>query len=432
MSPAIARKLLEKFLESKVGVGNREAPSVRAKLPVITRIFNCQITWGKIESNPPVAFSVSPGTGNQPAKSVMKHTLEDLVRGRRPSSVCKGWGGGDVWAGMINCFLMAVVMGAGSACGQVVMVPERMMGDFKKVAAENAALELVGYGDKADALAKIGRAEAYIGGPDEELLAAAGKLRWVHITSAGIEKFTGLEKLREGSIAVTNLKIYQGPEIADHAFALLLGLTRNMAAFFQAQEEGVWERREGMPMIELHGKKMLVIGYGGIGQLVAERARAFGMEVRAIDTNDIPLTRTLDGSGKPDELDEFLKDADVVVSCVPITKETEGMIGKEQFAAMKNGAYLINVSRGKVVDTGAMIEALRGGKLAGVGLDVVEPEPLPADSPLWGMKNVLITPHVAGVSDGRSGRATALIGENMVRFSEGRELKNLVSVESGY
>src|SRR5690606_27024466 len=192
-----------------------------------------------------------------------------------------------------------------------------------------------------------------------------------------------------------------GPEIADHAFALLLHLTRNIAAYRKAQDEKSWTGAANapMPLIELRGRTMLVIGYGGIGTQVAERAAAFGMTVLAVDEKDVPLTRTLTYCGKPDELHTLLPKADVVVNCVPHTPASEGMLNAESFAAMKKGTYFINVSRGKVVDTAALVAALREGKLAGAGLDVVDPEPLPADSPLWQMPNVIITPHVAGVSD---------------------------------
>lgn len=316
---------------------------------------------------------------------------------------------------------------------QVVLLPEGMKGDYAAVAEANPSLQLIGYANAKDALGKIGGAEAFIGSPDEALMEAGTKLKWVHIFSAGIDRYAELPKLRDDSIAITSLKIDQGPEIADHAFALLLGLTRNMAASQRAQEAGEWKKASGgLPMTELRGKNMLVIGYGGIGVQVAERAHAFGMKVFAINNSDLPLSGTLEGSGKPDELDEFLATADVVVSCVPETPQTIGMIGAAQFGKMKPGSYLINVSRGKVVDTAALVKALEGGKIAGAGLDVVDPEPLPKDHPLWKMKNVIITPHVAGISEARPERQKALISSNLERFSKGLPLKNAASGRKGY
>ena len=334
---------------------------------------------------------------------------------------------------MKTSFLLSLALAA-QCCAQTVLMPEGMTAGFADVLKENPTLKLIGYTDGKDALAKIPDADAYIGGPDAELLEAAGKLKWVHIFSAGIEKFTSLAELKDGSITVTNLKIYQGPEIADHAFALLLGLTRNMPAYTRAQDDSAWNKNGGtaLPLVELRGKRMLVVGYGGIGVQVAERARAFGMEVYAIDKNDIPLTLTLNGSGKPDELNAFFESADVIVSCVPLTPETDGMIGAEQFSKMKKGAYFINVSRGKVVDTDALVKALEDGKLTGAGLDVVDPEPLPSESPLWKIPNLIITPHVAGVSDARTKRQDKLIADNLKRFAQGQELRNQVSVKQGY
>ncbi len=318
------------------------------------------------------------------------------------------------------------------AQAQVILMPEGMIGSYADTAAANPSLKLTGYLDAKEALEKIGEAEGYLGTPSEALMNAGVKLRWVHIFSAGIDKFAGLPKIKDDSIAITSLKIDQGPEIADHAFALLLGLTRNMAAFQRSQDAGEWKRAGGLPMTELRDKNMLVIGYGGIGVQVAERAHAFGMDVYAINQNDIPLTGTLKGSGKPDELDEFLATADVVVSCVPETPQTIGMIGAAQFGKMKPGAYLINVSRGKVVDTAALVDALNTKKIAGAGLDVVDPEPLPKDHPLWKMKNVIITPHAAGFSEAKPERQKALISSNLERFSKGLPLKNAVSGRKGY
>ncbi len=318
--------------------------------------------------------------------------------------------------------------------GQIVLIPSGMKKDVEAVALANPSLKPVFYDNSKDALEKVPTAEAYIGGPDEALMTAGTKLRWVHIFSAGIENYRDLPGFADGRVTMTSLKIYQGPEIADHAFALLLHLTRNIGAYQQAQAEGEWTKtaKPVMPLTELRGRTMLVIGYGGIGTQVAERAKAFGMTVNAIDLKDIPLTVTLEKTGKPDELQAMLPEADVVVNCLPITPATEGMIGPDEFAKMKQGTYFINVSRGKVVNTAALIKALEEKRLAGAGLDVVDIEPLPKDSPLWKMPNVIITPHIAGVSDARTGRQNKLIMENLSRFARALPLKNLVDPVKGF
>lgn len=317
---------------------------------------------------------------------------------------------------------------------QSVLAPEWMKQDAASLSKQHPTLKFDFYRNLGDAAEKAKDAEAFIGTPDEAVMKAGEKLRWVHIYSAGIEKYTHLPRFKDGKITITNLKIYQGPEIADHAFALLLHLTRNMAEYQQAQEEGTWPKSGPtvMPLTELRGRTMLVIGFGGIGTQVAERARAFGMKVIAIDEKDIPLTQTLEYCGRPDELNELLPKADVVVNCVPHTPASEHMIGSTQFAAMKDGTYFINVSRGKVVDTAALVKALESKKLAGAGLDVVDPEPLPADSPLRKMKNVIITPHIAGVSGDRPTRQNELIRDNLGRFARGLPLKNATDPARGY
>lgn len=334
---------------------------------------------------------------------------------------------------MKQAFVLACLL-QGAATAQSVLAPEWLKSDATKLAAEYPTLKFDFYKNLDDAADKVTEAEAFIGTPDEAVMKAGEKLRWVHIYSAGIEKYLHLPRFKDGGITITNLKIYQGPEIADHAFALLLHLTRNIAEYQKAQEEGTWPKSgaTALPLVELRGRTMLVVGYGGIGTQVAERARAFGMKVIAVDEKDIPLTQTLDYCGKPDELNELLPKADVVVNCVPHTPASEHMIGSSQFAAMKEGAYFINVSRGKVVDTAALVKALQDKKLAGAGLDVVDPEPLPADSPLRTMRNVILTPHIAGVSGDRTTRQNELIRDNLGRFARGLPLKNATDTTKGY
>ena len=265
----------------------------------------------------------------------------------------------------------------------------------------------------------------------ENFLTADSKLRWIQSNSAGVEGFLSIPDLRDSDIVLTNAKIIQGPEIADHAFALLLNFTRNIKAFNAQMPEG-WNTNRALPMIELRGKTALVIGLGGIGTQIAQRAAAFGMTVIAVDPKDIPIHRDVAYVGKPDELDDLLPRADVVFSSVPHTPATEGLIGARQFELMKQDVYFINISRGKIVDTDALVAALTSGKVRAAGLDVTDPEPLPSDHPLWTMSNVTITPHLATISDRLEERRMQLLRDNITRFATGRPLRNVIDKQAGY
>ncbi len=177
---------------------------------------------------------------------------------------------------------------------------------------------------------------------------------------------------------------------------------------------------------------MLVVGLGGIGTQIAQRASAFGMRVLAVDPKDMPFTRDVEYVGKPDELSDLLPQADVVISSVPHTSQSEGMFGKKQFALMKDGVYFINISRGKIVQLDALVAALKSGKVRAAGLDVTDPEPLPKDHPLWKMDNVIITPHIATVSDKVNDRRVKLMRDNIARFVSGRQLLNVINKRRQY
>jgi len=301
--------------------------------------------------------------------------------------------------------------------------------------ADHPRLEVLAVTGADDLREKASRCQAivglYGGLATAEVFATPG-LRWVQVSSAGVERFVGISTLTESDIVLTNAKIIQGPEIADHAFALLLNLTRDLKLYNELMARGFDRQTHRLPIIELRGKTALVIGLGGIGTQIAQRAAAFGMRVLGVDAKDIPLHRDVEYVGKPDELDALLPEADVVFSSVPITDESRGMLGAPQFALMKDGVYLINVSRGAVVDTEALVAALHSGKVRAAGLDVTEPEPLPPGHPLWSMPNVTITPHVATLSDQLEERRLDLFRDNVIRFVEGRPLRNVVDKAKGY
>ncbi|MDX1384452.1 MAG: D-2-hydroxyacid dehydrogenase, partial [Thermoanaerobaculia bacterium] len=262
---------------------------------------------------------------------------------------------------------------------------------------ELAGLDMVTYTSFDDLLAKVGDCHGIVGafgGDMDRVLQAGPKLRWIQTLSAGVETVLRFDLLVASDVVLTNAKIIQGPEIADHAMGLLLNFTRDLKGYNEKMKEG-WNTESRLPIIELRGKTALIIDLGGIGTQIAQRAAAFGMRVLAVDPKDIPLSRDVAYIGKPDELDELLPEADVVFSSVPHTPASRKMLGPEQFALMKDGVYVINVSRGPIIDTDALVAALESGKVRAAGLDVTDPEPLPPDHPLWSMPNVTITPHIA-------------------------------------
>jgi phosphoglycerate dehydrogenase-like enzyme len=214
---------------------------------------------------------------------------------------------------------------------------------------------------------------------------------------------------------------------------MLLVLTRDLKYYVDPANRGTWNRRgSGTTPVALQGRTLLVVGLGGIGSEVARRGKGFGMHVVATRRSDVPPPPYVDHQAKPDALMTLLPEADVVALCVPLTDETEGMIAAEQLGAMKPDAYLVNVGRGRLVDTDALVGALEAGHLAGVCLDVTDPEPLPPDHPLWRFDNVVITPHMSGRSALTMERWQKLYRENLRRFAAGEPLLNVVDKQAGY
>ncbi len=287
--------------------------------------------------------------------------------------------------------------------------------------------------DRDSIMREVSDADAIIGTVSAELVRAGKRLKWVQVPSAGVERYLHLAPpdLRDSDIVLTNCKIIQGPEIADHAFALLLATTRRIPRYLSLQRQQTW-RRETSGLVELNGKTAVVIGVGGIGSQIAVRAKAFGMRVVGVDPKDLPYAPYLDRVVKPDRLDEVLPEADVVFMAAPHTPETHKMMGPRQFELMKRDSYFIAVSRGKTYDMNALVRALDSQHLAGAGVDVTDPEPLPSGHPLWKFSNVVITPHVAGRSDRIGRRRLDLFKENLRRFVRGEPLLNVVDKQKGY
>lgn len=295
-------------------------------------------------------------------------------------------------------------------------------------------VELVPLESDSDLAATMRGADAVIGVCSEEVVAQAAELRWVQVFSAGVENCVSVPSMVGRGILLTNMQRVAGPVMAEHVFALLLGLTRNVPYWVDAQREAQWRRSEAgrASMASLRGKTMLVAGLGGIGTEVARLGHAFGMEVIATRASARDGPDFVKYVGLPHELLTLAKRADVAVNTVPLTPETRGIFDAGFFAALPPGALFINVGRGASVDTPALLAALESGRLAGAGLDVTDPEPLPADHPLWHRKDVIITPHVSAGSDAGREDRWLIARENLRRYVEGEPLLSVVNLERGY
>ncbi len=289
------------------------------------------------------------------------------------------------------------------------------------------------FASRDDAMKEIADADALIGTPTREQILAGKKLKWVQINSAGAENVLTIPELKNSPIVLTNMKIVQGIEIADHALALLLALSRRLDITMANKATETWPSLANYgPPLELQGKTAVVVGVGGIGTQIAIRAKAFGMTVIGVDPKDMPYTPFLDRTVWPDRLETVLPEADVVFISAPHTGRTNKMLQAPQFAKMKKGAIFICVSRGKIYDAMALSEALKSGHIAAAGLDVTDPEPLPKGHPLWKQDRVIITPHIAGRSDGEGPRYFEIYKDNLIRFARGEPLRHQVDKQAGY
>lgn len=266
----------------------------------------------------------------------------------------------------------------------------------------------------------------------EEAIQNARNLKWIHRGAAGVEDLI-TPSLRDSDIILTNSSGVHATNIAEHVLACMLAFARRLPKLLTMQRDHRWEGRKVIGVFELTGQKVLLVGLGEIGQAVATRANALGMDTIGVRRNP-NLTRPdgVDTMMSIDRLHEALSGAHHVVNSLPFTRTTKGMFDEAAFEAMRDGAYFYNVGRGRTVDTQALVRALERGKLAGAGLDVTDPEPLPEDSPLWDMPNVIITGHTAGKTPNMWPRVFKLVENNLRRYEAGDPMINVVDLESGY
>lgn len=296
-------------------------------------------------------------------------------------------------------------------------------------------VELVAVTSEAEALAAMSGADALLGFCSSALLAAADTLHWIQVYWAGVEDCVALEAMQGGGYLLTNAQHIGSPALAETSIALMMALVRGLDLYYQNQLKGQWVRDIGSPpgtFMELEGRTMLVVGLGGIGTQVAKRAHGLGMRVIATRGSRREGPDYVDYVGLAHELHDLAPQADVVVNAAPLTDETHGMFNKAFFDLMKPTAFFISVGRGASTVTDDLVAALENGDIAGAGLDVTDPEPLPEGHPLWTAPRVIITPHTAGRGDGGRERRFLLVRENLRRYVAGEPMLSVVDVARGY
>jgi phosphoglycerate dehydrogenase-like enzyme len=283
------------------------------------------------------------------------------------------------------------------------------------------------YATPEEALPDIETADAAYGTVPPELFSRAKKLRWICASRAGLGSAYFHDALVNSDVVVTGMHGSYNDHLSTHAIAFLLAFARRFDHYLPQHR---WQRGPGM--IDLPTQTVLIVGVGGSGSEASKQCAAFGMRVLGIDPRVKQAPAGMAELSTPDRLEDRLGEADFVILTTPETPNTLGMFNARLFSRMKRGAYFINIARGRCVVTKDLITALQSGQLAGAGLDVVDPEPLPASSPLWGMPNVLITPHVAILGTPYRQKWEAILIENCRRFAAGQTLLNTVDKRQWY
>jgi len=306
--------------------------------------------------------------------------------------------------------------------GELLERLESIIGDEHTYIAPGSREELIEEGKDAD---------IFYGYCSEDLFPHFPNIKWIQSSSAGMDRHM-YPALRESDVLLTNAAGLYGTHVADQAFALLLGLARGIHESVRNQDKHQWGGARTMPMIEIDGFKIGIVGMGGIGMQMAKRAKGFDMYVIGVDAYRTDKPDNVDELVSMDQLSNVMSQVDVVMIACPLTEETRGLINKDNLSVMQPTAFFINIARGPIVNEPDLIEILEAGKIAAAGLDVTEVEPLQEDSPLWDFSNVIISPHSAGGSQHRARRITEFFLDNLERYLNGEELKNVVNKQLGF
>jgi phosphoglycerate dehydrogenase-like enzyme len=306
-------------------------------------------------------------------------------------------------------------------------IPEEFQ---KEIRALSSGVELKICESAEEFHREVADTQVIYGGFSVEDLKAARQLKWIQYTAAGVEHILSPE-LVQSPIVLTNMQRIYTPAISETAIGLMLALAHGINRYAIQTKDHVWKQQEGL--YDISGMTLGLVGLGGMGTDTAYRAHyGFGMKILAVDPKPLPKPAFVAELHSVDWLPKMVPQVDILMSAAPHTHVSEGMFNESIFRAMKPSALFINTSRGKLVDTPALVRALKEGWIAGAGLDVAYKEPLPADEPLWSAGNVIITCHTSGWTPRTTGRQMALFTENIRRYLNGLPLLNVVDKVRGY
>jgi phosphoglycerate dehydrogenase-like enzyme len=303
----------------------------------------------------------------------------------------------------------------------------------RRLSSSVPGMKLILAEDVEAAAAAIVTADAAFGTLPADLLAKAQRLRWLQAPQAAPPAGYYYSELVSHPLTVTNFREIYNDHISAHILAFVLAFARGLHVYIPQQQRREWKKPgEDKGVVPLPGATALIVGLGGIGAETARLLSAFGMRVLAVDARRAQKPEQVTELHPPEGLDRLLPQADFVILTVPHTPATEGFFNTTKFQLMKRSAFFINIGRGMTTKLDDLVAALKGGEIAGAALDVYEQEPLPAEHPLWGMPNVLLTPHMAGYGPHLNERRLQIIQDNCRAFANGEPLRNVVDKASWF
>ncbi|RCW54625.1 MULTISPECIES: D-2-hydroxyacid dehydrogenase [Halanaerobium] len=281
-----------------------------------------------------------------------------------------------------------------------------------------------------DYLPLLKEAEIVFGWPKTDLVKKAENLKWLHLPSAGVDRYANQEIYQKNDVLLTNSSGVYGKPIAEHVFSMIMAHNRNLIDYAYDKKDKNWQRKTEIK--DFFNSTVGILGFGDIGSTVAKRAKAWGAKVLALKRTMIETPEYVDKIYLSDDLDKLLKESDYLILTLPATPKTEGIIGRDEFKLMKDSVFIVNIGRGTLIKQDQLIEALKNNWISGAGLDVTDPEPLPENSQLWDLDNVILTPHTSGFSPTNDQRRFEIFKDNLRSYLNGQQLKNIVDFKLKY